>query len=92
MKVASLATLVCCFLFSARRNKAKESQSVPIPVSEPSPVKPAMSKAPDFDKPEQFLWYVMFGANVKYSCLFRFGAAVVFFGGQLALEMIKAMR
>ncbi len=91
MKVALLVTICCCFFFSARRNKAKDAQPVPIPVSEPTP-NPAMSKAPDFDKPEQFLWYIMFGANEKYSCLFRFAAAVVFFGGQLAIELIKAMR
>jgi hypothetical protein len=57
-----------------------------------STVQAAVSKAPDCDKPEQFLWSIMFGGDQNHSVLVKLIAAITFIGGQVAVELIKSWR
>lgn len=82
MKVAILMMLAACFI--ASRNKS--------PRPAPSPAgdrNAALAKVPDCDKPEQFLWQLMFGDG-NHSTLTKLVAAIIFIAGQIALEILKS--
>lgn len=89
MKVAVLVAVVLWFVRSRSKGGAPQKGTL----SETPASNAIASKAPDFEKPEQFLWYLMFGANDgRQSMTLKLVAAVVFFGGQLALEFLKASK
>jgi hypothetical protein len=86
MKIALLALIIGCFIVSNRRKASLSPASSPAGEQHA-----ALAKAPDCDKPEQFLWQLMFGSvNGSQSILLKFAAAVVFVGAQIALEILKS--
>lgn len=78
---------VFCVVFGRGRKESPVQVAAPV---QPPP-SPAIAKAPDCDKPEQFLWSVMIGDR-NYSVLVKLIAAITFIGGQVAIELIKSWR
>lgn len=90
MKVVLLLSVIVCVVFSSRKGSTTQRHSGG---SEGGTQSAAPPKAPDFEKPENYLWFMMFGSSDSpQSSLLRFTAAVVLFGGQIALEFFKAMK
>ncbi len=87
MKV--LVILAIASLIFGRGKKVSTVQAAA--PAQPQPTPAAVSKAPDCDKPEQFLWSVMFG-DQNHSVLVKLIAAITFIGGQVAVELIKSWR
>ncbi len=82
-----LVLTVVCIVIGRGRKESPVQVAAPV---QPQP-SPAIAKAPDCDKPEQFLWSVMIGDR-NYSVWVKLIAAITFIGGQVAIELIKSWR
>jgi len=88
MKVLFLLA-VAAFIFGRGKKESTVQAAAP---AQPQATPAAVSKAPDCDKPEQFLWSIMFGGDQNHSVLVKLIAAITFIGGQIAVELIKSWR
>lgn len=88
MKVLVLLILTAWFLNSNEKDSHKECSCCA-----GGGKSPATPPVPDFEKPEVYLWSLVFGVGKgKQSHLLKFFAAILVVGGHFAFEYIKAMK